>query len=95
MVDPINSLAAEAAAAYPGGVSYTCAAHDALAARILVVEEGGNAFPRGSRIGAPDDDVAGKWRGILHGAGFERGMYSWWSAVPCGLDRTRPGGAPA
>ena len=26
MVDPINSLAAEAAAAYPGGVSYTYAA---------------------------------------------------------------------
>lgn len=58
-----------------------------LTARILVVEEGGVAFPRGSGIGAPDDDVTGKWCGILDGAGFEPGMYSWWNAVPCGLDR--------
>lgn len=87
MLDVINALAAEAAAAYPSGAAYTYAAQDALTARILVVEEGGVAFPRGSNIGAPDDDVTGKWRGILDGAGFEPGMYSWWNAIPCGLDR--------
>jgi hypothetical protein len=54
--------------------------------RILVVEEGGLAFPLGSDIGAPDDDVTGKWGGILDGAGFEPGMYSWWNAIPYGLD---------
>lgn len=87
MTDSINHLAAEAAAAFPGGVAYTYAAHDALAARILVVEEGGLAFPRGSNIGAPEDDITGKWSGILDGAGFEPSMYSWWNAIPCGLDR--------
>lgn len=87
MSDLINALAAEAASAYPGGVAYTYAARDALTARILVVEEGGPAFPRGSGIGAPEDDVTGKWRGILDAAGFEPGMYSWWNAIPCGLDR--------
>ena len=88
MTDAINHLAAEAAAAFPGGVAYTYAAQDAVTARILVVEEGGPRFPRGDGIGAPDDDVTGKWRGILDGAGFEPGMYSWWNAIPCGLDRT-------
>jgi hypothetical protein len=87
MSDPVNALAAEAAAAYPGGAAYSYAAQDALDARILVVEEGGPAFPQGSGIGAPDDDVTGKWSGILDGAGFEPGMYSWWNAIPCGLDR--------
>ena len=87
MTDAINHLAAEAAAAFPGGVKYTYAAQDALAARILVVEEGGLAFPRGSNIGAPGDDIAGKWSGILVGAGLEPGMYSSWNAIPCGLDR--------
>ncbi len=87
MSDVINGLASEAAAAFPGGFAYTYAAQDALTARILVVEEGGLAFPRGSDIGAPDDDVTGKWSGILDGAGFEPGMYSWWNAIPCGLDR--------
>ncbi len=87
MPDVINGLAFEAAAAFPGGVAYTYAAQDALTARILVVEEGGLAFPRGSDIGAPDVDVTGKWSGILGGAGFEPGMYSWWNAIPCGLDR--------
>ena len=87
MTDPINHLAAEAAAAFPGGTAYAYAAQDALTARILVVEEGGPAFPEGSNIGAPDDDVTGKWSGILEGAGFEPGMYSWWNAIPCGLDR--------
>jgi hypothetical protein len=87
MTDVINHLAAEAAAAFPGGVAYTYAAQDALTARILVVEEGGLAFPRGSHIGAPGDDITGKWSGILDGAGFEPGMYSWWNAIPCGLDR--------
>lgn len=87
MTDVINNLAAESAAAFSGGVAYTYAAHDALAARILVVEEGGSAFPRGSNIGAPGNDPSGKWRGILDGAGFEPGMYSWWNAIPCGLDR--------
>lgn len=24
----------------------------------------------------------------LTGAGFEPGIYSWWNAIPCGLDRT-------
>ncbi len=60
MTDIINHLAAEAAAASPGGVLYTYAAQDALAARILVVEEGGLAFPRGSNIGSPEDDITGK-----------------------------------
>lgn len=87
MLDPINTLAAEAAASYPGGVAYTYAAEHALKARVLIVEEGGVAFPQGSNIGAPDDDVTGKWSGILTGAGFEPGMYSWWNAIPCGLDR--------
>lgn len=87
MTDVINDLAAEAAAASPGGVAYTYAAREALTARILVVEEGGRAFPRGSNIGALEDDSTGKWRGILNGAGFEPGMYSWWNAIPCGLDR--------
>lgn len=87
MHDVINALAAEAAAAYPGGAPYTYAAQDALTARILVVEEGGVAFPRGSSIGTPDDDVTGKWRGVLDDSGLEPGMYSWWNAIPCGLDR--------
>jgi hypothetical protein len=87
MSDALNALAAEAAAAVPGGIAYTYAAQDALAARILVVEEGGLAFPRGSDIGAPDDDVTGKWSAILDGAGFRPGMYSWWNAIPYGLDR--------
>ena len=87
MTDVINHLAVEAAAAFPGGVAYTYAAQDALTARILVVEEGGLAFPRGNDIGAPEDDVTGTWRGILEGAGVEPGMYSWWNAIPCGLDR--------
>ena len=87
MTDAINDLAAEAAAAFPGGVAYAYAAQDAVTARILVVEEGGLAFPRGKDIGAPEDDVTGTWRGILEGAGVEPGMYSWWNAIPCGLDR--------
>jgi len=87
MPDPLNALAAEAAAAYPGGAAYSYAAQDALTARILIVEEGGVAFPQGSGIGAPDDDMTGKWSGILNGTGFEPGMYSWWNAIPCGLDR--------
>jgi hypothetical protein len=87
MPDDINVLAAEAAAAFPGGVAYTYAAQDALTARILIVEEGGAAFPQGSSIGAPDDDQTGKWHNILEGAGVEPGMYSWWNAIPCGLDR--------
>ncbi|QXG75602.1 hypothetical protein KUM42_17625 [Modestobacter sp. L9-4] len=87
MTDAINELAAEAAAAYPGGTVYAYAAQDAVTARILVVEEGGPAFPEGRNIGAPDDDVTGKWAGILEGAGFEPGMWSWWNAIPCGLDR--------
>ena len=87
MTDAINHLAAEAAATFPGGFAYTCAAQDAVTARILVVEEGGPAFPRGGNIGAPDDDVTGKWSDILEGAGIEPGMYSWWNAIPCGLDR--------
>jgi hypothetical protein len=88
MPDVINALAAEAAAAFPGGVAYTYAAQDALSARILVVEEGGLAFPRGRNIGAPGVvNVTGKWSRILDGAGFEPGMYSWWNAIPCGLDR--------
>ncbi len=88
MSDVINRLAAEAAAALPGGVAYTYGAQDALAARILIVEEGGLAFPRGINIGAPDHDPTGKWRGILEDAGVEPGMYSWWNAIPCGLDRS-------
>ena len=88
MTDPINDLAAEAAAAFPGGSAYVYAAQDALTARILVVEEGGPAFPHGRNIGAPDDDVTVKWNGVLEGAGLEPGMYSWWNAIPCGLDRT-------
>ena len=88
MTDPINHLAAEAAAAFPGSSAYDYAAQDALTARILIVEEGGPAFPHGSNIGAPDDDVTGKWSGILEGAGLEPGMWSWWNAIPCGLDRT-------
>lgn len=87
MPDVINVLAAEAAAVLPGGAVYTYAAQDALAARILVVEEGGVAFPRGSNIGAPGHDPTGKWRGILEEAGVEPRMYSWWNAIPCGLDR--------
>lgn len=86
MPDVINAPASEAAAAVPGGVAYTYAAQDALTARILIVEEGGLAFPRGVSIGAPNHDP-GKWRGILDGAGVEPGMYSWWNAIPCGLDR--------
>ena len=86
MTDVINDIAAEAAAAFDGGVAYTYAAQDALTARILVVEEGGLAFPRGNDIGGPDDR-ADTWSGILEGAGFEPGMYSLWNAIPCGLDR--------
>jgi hypothetical protein len=85
--DVINALAAEAAASYPGGRAYTYAAEDALNARILIVEEGGVAFPTGTDIGAPDNDPTGKWHGILDSAGVEPGMYSWWNAIPCGLDR--------
>ena len=70
MTDAINHLAAEAAAAFPGGFAYSYAAQDAVTARILVVEEGGPAFPRGSDIGTPDDDITGKWSGILEGASF-------------------------
>lgn len=87
MPDVINTLAAQAAANVPGAAAYTYAAQDALAARILVVEEGGLAFPRGSDIGAPDEVVTGKWSGILGEAGFEPSMYSWWNAIPYGLDR--------
>jgi hypothetical protein len=87
MTDAINQLAAEAAAAFPGGFAYAYAAQDALTARILVVEDGGPAFPREGTFGAPDDDVTGKWSGVLQGAAFEPGMYSWWNAIPCGLDR--------
>ncbi len=87
MPDDINVLAAEAAAAFPGGVAYTYAAQDALTARILIVEEGGAAFPQGSRIGASDDDTTGKWHSILAAASIEPGMYSWWNAIPCGLGR--------
>lgn len=54
---------------------------------MLIVEEGGVAFPRGSDIGAPDHGPTGKWRGILEEAGVQPGMYSWWNAIPCGLDR--------
>lgn len=70
-----------------GSVAYTYAALHPLAARVLVVEEGGRAFQRGSNIGAPDDDVTGKWTPILTGAGLVPGMYSWWNAIPYGLDR--------
>jgi hypothetical protein len=87
MSDAINALAAEAAATVPRSVAYTYAARDALNARILIIEEGGLAFPRGIDIGAPDDDITGKWRGILDGAGLQPGMYSWWNAIPYGLDR--------
>lgn len=87
MPDVINALAADAALSLPGGTAYTYAAQDALTARILIVEEGGVAFPRGHNIGAPDHDPTGKWRGILEDAGVEPGMYSWWNAIPCGLDR--------
>lgn len=87
MSDPINALAAQALDDYPGGFVYTYNAHDALRARILVIEQGGKTFPHGDNIGAPDDDVTGKWAGILDGAGFEPGMYSWWNAIPVGLDR--------
>lgn len=83
----LDALAAEAAATLAGGTAYTYGAVDAASARILVVEQGGAAFPRGSNIGAPDDDVTGKWAPILQGAGFSPGMYSWWNAIPCGLDR--------
>ena len=88
MTDAINQLAAEAAAAFPGGFAYTYAPQDALTARILVVEEGGSAFPREGAFGAPEDDATGKWSGVLEGAAFEPGMYSWWNAIPCGLERT-------
>ena len=87
MSDAINTLAAQAATDYAGRHAYTYAAQDALAARILIVEEGGVAFPRGSDIGAPGVDPTGKWLGILEEAGVEAGMYSWWNAIPCGLDR--------
>ena len=83
----MNRLASEAAAATHGSVPYTYGARQALAARVLVVEEGGSAFPRGSDIGAPDDDVTGKWSHILSGAGLVPSMYSWWNAIPYGLDR--------
>ena len=79
-----EGLAAEAAANVPGAFAYTYAARDPLAARILVVEEGGLAFPRGSDIGAPEEIITGKWSGILDGAGFEPGMYSWWTIVAVG-----------
>jgi len=69
MPDALNALAAEAAAAYPGGAAYSYAAQDAPTVRILIVEEGGVAFPQGSGIGAPDDDMTGKWSGILTGPG--------------------------
>lgn len=87
MSNPINALAAEAVDDYPGGFVYTYNAVDALRARILVIEQGGKAFPHGDNIGAPDDDVTGKWAAILGGAGLEPGMYSWWNAIPVGLDR--------
>ncbi len=87
MPDALNALAAEAAVAYPGGTAYTYAAQDALSARVLIVEEGGSAFPQGINIGKSQSDPPGKWGGILSEAGYEPGMYSWWNAIPCGLDR--------
>jgi hypothetical protein len=88
VADPINALAAEAAAAYRDGRAYTYAAPDALSARILLVEEGGGAFPEGEGIGSPLDVSSHIWwSGILQRAEYLPGMYSWWNAVPCGLDR--------
>jgi hypothetical protein len=87
MSELINALAATAVDDYPGGIAYTYNALDALRARILVVEQGGKAFPHGDNIGAPDDAGTGKWAGILDGAGLEPGMYSWWNAIPVGLER--------
>lgn len=52
-----------------------------------MVEEGGFAFPHGSDIGAPEEVVIGKLSGILDGAGFRPGFYSWWNAIPYGLAR--------
>lgn len=87
MPDALNALAAEAAAAYPGGTAYTYAAQDALSARVLILEEGGLAFPQGIDIGKPNAYPTGRWGGVLSEAGYEPGMYSWWNAIPCGLDR--------
>lgn len=87
MIDQINVLAEKAVEDYPGATAYGYNALDALDARILVVEQGGSAFPRGDNIGAPDDDETGTWAAVLHGAGLEPGMYSWWNAIPVGLDR--------
>lgn len=88
VTDPLYALAAEAAAAYPGGRPYDYAAVDALSARILVVEEGGKAFPDGTGVGSPEDVAAHPlWNDILDRAGYQPGMYSWWNAIPCGLLR--------
>ena len=87
MADPINDLAAEAAASYLDGRAYTYAAPDAMSARILFVEEGGGAFPDGKGIGSPLDVSSHIWwSGIFERAEYLPGMYSWWNAVPCGLD---------
>lgn len=87
MPDPINALASEAASDYPGGTAYSYAAQDVLTARILIVEEGGAAFPQGDDIGAPEDDPTSRWHDIFRAAELTPGMYSWWNAIPCGLDR--------
>ncbi len=47
----LDALADEAAAAVPGGNTYTYGAFNAHAARILVVEEGGAAFPQAPSVG--------------------------------------------
>lgn len=88
MTDPLNVLAVEAAAACPGGRAYDYAAVGALAARMLIVEEGGKAFPDGSRIGSPEDVAAHPlWGDLFARAAIVPGMYSWWNAIPCGLVR--------
>lgn len=43
--------------------------------------------PPGHRHRRPLTDPSGKWAAILDESGFQAGMYSWWNAIPCGLDR--------
>ncbi|MCU1601898.1 MAG: hypothetical protein JWO22_2607 [Frankiales bacterium] len=87
MPDALNALAAEAATRFAGGTAYTYGGQDALSARVLIVEEGGASFPTGKDIGSPTDEAGGKWASVLEEAGLVSGTYSWWNAVPCGLDR--------
>lgn len=88
MTDTINALAAAAAASTPGSRAYTYSAEGALTARILVIEDGGQSFPDGEGIGGATETMTHHvWGEIMMRAGYRPGMWSWWNAIPYGLQR--------